>query len=85
MDKEHGCFLILRLMVRGACMGIHKALGMYPVTLEGHSILEWVKGLGKKKSQEMRCSGAKEIPVSDQPEDLFVHIKGTEAHSSRSF
>lgn len=49
IDKEHGCFLIPRFMVREACMGIRKALGMYPMTPEGHSRPNWMKRLWKKK------------------------------------
>lgn len=74
MDKEHGCFLTLRLKVRETSMGTHKALGMYAVILQGHSKPKWVRRLWKLKDQDMRCSGAKEITVSDEPEDPFVHM-----------
>lgn len=45
MDKESGCFLILRLRVRGTSKGIHKALGMCTVILQGHNKPRWVRGL----------------------------------------
>lgn len=45
MDKEHGCFLTLRLKVRGTSMGTHKSLGMYTVIFQGHSKPKWVRRL----------------------------------------
>ena len=52
------CSLLLKLMVRETCLGIHKALGMHSmVFLWSHWIQMGEKILEEKKKEMLRCHG----------------------------